>query len=270
MAAALFAAGCVNRPAAAPAEEPAAAETPSPAPTRAPTPAPTPEPTPEPTPAEPRPFAEEHGFTFTEEPAPMDAPGIVICTIEKTEVTEKRVGITGVDVTLAPAEEEGFVTYTVVLTAEARLDLNYPEPEDNYWYVKFQNYEPYDAYTGRKLDAGRVNTEGDGTVDGEPRTTELSYEGNTWAVTAQTSLTADWDDRVTDAEDGSRRVQSWLRAVTTWQITVPEDYDGLIFGMDLAEEPENDFDTRDEDPAPAWWTGDSAAWAFFRPADLTE
>ena len=107
-------------------------------------------------------------------------------------------------------------------------------------------------------------------MEGEPRETELMYEGETRTVTVKTSLSAEWDDRLNDAADGTRHVRSALRAVTTWQITVPQDYDGLVFGVDLANEPENDFDTRDEeDLALHQWSGYIKDWLFFRPDDLT-
>lgn len=69
--------------------------------------------------------------------------------------------------------------------------------------------------------------------DATGATTELSYDGNTYAVTVSEEQAAEWTVGDWTAQtDTVNRLEKAAHVTYTHTITAPEDYDGLCFAFD--------------------------------------
>ncbi len=250
--------------------KPAATEAPSPAPTAEPTPEPTPEPTAEPT-ATPEPvFAEEKELAFTAAPGPLALIPTAKAHYADTEIEVLTGGLSAPEVTVSEPDADGNVTYTVSFVTDVDTQFSYPTEEFNTLSVNFNSYRPYDYYTGTYFNFDRLHTSGNEAASQELTSGEIDCFGRIIPYSGTHVLDAQWGDpQVTDV-DGRRTVVWHLTAAETYTITVPADYDGLMFGSEYAREALSPEITEAEGFAyPDTWEGDPAQWSFFRVSDLT-
>ena len=215
-------------------------------------------------------FAEAHGFVFSAAPQETATLGAFEGIYGSTVFAENPVVIGVPSVSCSEADKNGNVTWRFDVSVSTTADATYPIEEDNAFTVGFKVYQPYDAYTGYYFNLDHLSTQGNETVSGLSVSGSFDCRGREIAFSGQKTLSAQWSDpTVSDMADGMRNVTMVLTAVQSYSITLPADYDGLIFGLNFGDRADPPSVTSAEDYRyPAVWEGDSSRWLFVRAADL--
>lgn len=215
------------------------------------------------------PFAEEKGLRFVDE---LEELPLIpnAAAIYKDTVIHSLTGTLGVpEVTVSEVGEDGCVTYTVRFAVNVDMDYSYPVEQNNALTVNFASYEPYDYYTGTFFDFEKLHTDGNETDEESSKQGKFVLDGVTVVFEGDHVLTAQWGEpKVTDS-NGTRNVVWHLTALQEYTISVPADYDGLIFGAEYGKQSLSPEVTSAEGyQKSAVWEGDPEDWIFFRAPEL--
>ncbi|MBR0373050.1 MAG: tetratricopeptide repeat protein [Mogibacterium sp.] len=219
----------------------------------------------------PPPFAEENHLTFTAAPGTLTLKPTGRAYYAGTDIEALSGTLGAPEVTVSAADADGNVTYTIAFVTNVDTRFSYPTEEFNNLSVNFNAYKPYDYYTGKFFNFDTLHTDGNETASQAEVRGEIEYDGTVIPYSGTHVLDAQWGTpQVTDA-NGRRTVVWHLTATETYTITVPADYDGLMFGSEYARAALSPEVTEAEGfQYPDYWEGDPAEWIFFRVSELTD
>lgn len=249
----------------APTEEPETAQTPEPTPET--TPEPTPEPTEEPT-EEPLTFAEEHGWRF-EQPHEVTIPVTQNATADYLEFHPLSVTLSAPQISCSEADEEGYVTYTVVYNAPSGLDLYFEGEAVDDLFANTRDYDLFDLYTGAKIPAKLHLELGEGQrYDDSAFGSVIEYNGTEYEVFYGAEMTADEPTQDVIEDGAGFRLLYSVNTTMTYTIRAPQEYDGLALGLDFVS-PAAAYADDGEEMEVTFWEEDNdpAGWTFVRLSD---
>lgn len=231
-----------------PEPDPAPSSTPEPEPTTDPEPTPEPASEPEPTAeSEPEPepeatpFAEARGLNIGSPATYSNLPALPVCDDPEVTALPSTCTISQPSVSQSAPDGEGYVTYTIsyTVTTKCHLGTTKAEPESTPYTIWFESYGIYDYYTGSTyflpyVDAAAGQTSDSASAAGE-------HDGKSFTVTAQASAQklADAGSNWVESEesDYTYEIHSDLVYRMTLTVRAPGDYDGLLLGLNIVDQP---------------------------------
>ena len=201
-------------------------------------------------------FGALHGFTLVEPRAYEDVPLTAITGDPALEVLSSVGGLTQPDITVSEPDGEGYVTYTIRYTNTAQVGMGNPGSASLAFTILTQEYSLYDWYTGQLyFPDERTDTDGQDRAAGE---SQVEYGGESFPVTYEKLWTSginygDWQESSRPGLDREITVDTYQDV--TYTVRVPEDYDGVLLGVNIVDSPDPErtiqiqWDLEADDPA---------------------
>lgn len=230
------------------------------------TPLPTQEPTPEP---EPLSFAEEYGWNF-EAPHEVTVPVTQYAEADYVEYYPLSVTLGAPEITCGEPDEEGYITYTVMYSSPSGMDLYFEGDDASNLHVNTPDYDVFDLYTGAKLPARLFLHLDEGQrFDDSEFGSLVEYDGNAYEVFYYVEMVAEEPIQDVLEEGAGTHLLYSVDTLITMTIRAPQEYDGLVIGLDFVTPAEHIANESDEDLEVTFWdvNNDPANWTFVRLSD---
>jgi hypothetical protein len=177
-------------------------------------------------------FAEANGLQFSDL-SPLEISGFMYFQDENGNYTED--GPEGVsliqptavytfgDITVSEPDEDGNVVYTIPLNVELELEALNPNDKDWYYSLQIETFDLMDWYTGTVFPGRDLHGN-----EGYDIYTDIVWDDVTYSVGYTSS--AEWN--VGNWQKDGNSYYSSIVEYKVYTVTVPEDYDGLVFFID--------------------------------------
>lgn len=184
-------------------------------------------------------FGALHGFTLVDPRSYEDVPLTAVVGDPALEILSSVGGLTQPDITVSEPDGEGYVTYTIRYTNTAQVRMGNPGSASLAFTILTQEYGLYDWYTGQLyFPDQRADTAGQDQAGGE---SQVEYGGESFPITYEKQWTSgidygDWQESNQPGLDREITVDAYQDV--TYTVRVPEGYDGVLLGVNIADPPD--------------------------------
>ena len=199
------------------------------------------EPEPEPEP-EPTPFAVARGLSIGSPATYSNLPAIPVCDDPDVTVLPSTCTISQPSISAGAPDAEGYVTYNIsyTITTKCHMGTTKEDPQATPYTIWFESYNLYDYYTGSTYFSPNVDAAGGQDSDSASATGE--HGGKSFTVTSQVSSQklaesgSDWVE--SESPEYTYEIHSDLVYRMTMTVRAPADYDGLMLGLNVVDQPD--------------------------------